>query len=387
MASWQPAGTMTTTPDGRRWFKVVDDLNVWLPDFGAQLNAQFTALYNRHLHGGPFDEVAFRTAAFAYLDAQHAAGQNPDRFFDAMTGLGIPTPGTPVAWTGVWEWALAIAHDWEGAAPGRRVHKGTGYYFAGMRDIALGDLERGFLYMHQAAVEDRTSTGSPNPPRPAIWFITVDPRDPGQAYHDKVVEYEAVLDGFLSAYRSASRGGLDLVALRDRFTRYPDLLDAFTTLAYVVARTTRLGDPRTQRIRANPFAALILSQVSLQLCLVIEELLRRIITVTGAPTFGKLLARMPTGHAMDLTVSEVSHLNGLFHPTTFDANVTLLLDGLPLPGIRAFTPRETDLAIAYAIRNKTAHGLERPATTTLEFDRIVPRLFYALFAVLESLYP
>jgi hypothetical protein len=76
----------------------------------------------------------------------------------------------------------------------------------------------------------------------------------------------------------------------------------------------------------------VLGQVSLQLCLVIEELLRRVITVPGAPTFGTLLARMPPGFSMNLTVAEVVQLNGLFSPNRFDANVTLLLDGMPLRG-------------------------------------------------------
>lgn len=53
--------------------------------------------------------------------------------------------------------------------------------------------------------------------------------------------------------------------------------------------------------------------------------------------------------------------------------MVLLLDGHPLPGLRALTPRESDIAISYGVRNKTAHGLERPAATTLEFDRIANR--------------
>ncbi len=66
----------------------------------------------------------------------------------------------------MWEWALGIAHSWEATNPGRRLHKGTGYYFAGVRDIALGNLDRGFLYMHQAAEEDRMSVGGFLPPDP-----------------------------------------------------------------------------------------------------------------------------------------------------------------------------------------------------------------------------
>jgi hypothetical protein len=376
-----PAGPTATGPTAH------PGVQVTLEDVGAPMNAQFAALYNRHFNGTPLDEAAFRAATYAYLDAEHAAGRNPDPYFNNVGPLGLPAPGTPVWWTGIWEWVLAIVHDWEALPPGGRVHKGTAYYFAGMRDIALGDLERGFLYMHAAAEEDRMSTGLANPPRPAIWFVTLDPRDPGQAYHGKVVQYEAALLQLLADYRAAGRGTLDIAAIRDRFSRYPDLLDPITTLGYVVARWLRLGDPRTRRIRANAMATVAVSQLALQLCLVIEELLKGAITMTPPVAFGKLIGHVPSGHGMDLTTAEVVILNGAFAPTTFDANLTLLLDNLPLVGIRGLSPRETDLAVAYALRNKTAHGLERPAAATVEFERMMPRLFFALFAVLEELYP
>jgi hypothetical protein len=105
------------------------------------------------------------------------------------------------------------------------------------------------------------------------------------------------------------------------------------------------------------------------------------------PTFGRLIANIPPGHGYALSGPEVGLLNGAFDAATFDTNLTLLLDQLPVPGIRPLSPRETDLAVAYAMRNKTAHGLERPAAATVEFERIMPRLFHTLFAVLESLYP
>ncbi len=71
----------------------------------------------------------------------------------------------------------------------------------------------------------------------------------------------------------------------------------------------------------------------------------------------------------------------------FDAVVGELLAGTTVTGFgRTLTDRETDLAIAALIRNKSAHGLERPGATTRQFRDIVPRLFFALFAAIEGLY-
>jgi hypothetical protein len=355
-------------------------------ELGADLAARFLALDGALRGGEPFDEAAFWAAAFAYFDRCLVGGTNPDPFFNWIGSLALPRPGTPLALTGLWEWALAIVHTWEDAAPGRRVHKGTGYYFAGMRDIALGNLDRGFLYMHQAAVEDRISTGDPMPPRPAIWFITLDPRDPGQAYHEKVKEYEAYLAAQLAAYRDSGRGGLTIGSLRERLVRHDALLDSITAIAHIVARASSLGSPKTRRIRSSDFAGLVLSQLGLELCLVLEELMLR---PDGSPggTFKPLAAWYAPQAGMPLTEAELGQLNGRFK-AAFEQTLIEVLDGRQVASFsRSLSDRESDLVAAYGIRNRSAHGLERPAAVSTEFDRLMPRLYFASLLSLVVGYP
>jgi hypothetical protein len=354
-------------------------------ELGADLAGQFGAL-EAGLRGAPFDEAPFRVAAFDFFDRCVTAGVNPDPFFNWIGTLALPLPGTPLAVMGLWEWALAIVHEWEDAAPGRRVHKGTGYYFAGMRDIALGNIDRGFLYMHQAAVEDRLSTGDPMPPRPAIWFITLDPRDPNQAYHDKVREYETYLDAQLAAYRESGRGSLTIASLRERLGRHDELLDVMTTIAHTVARASSLGNPRTKRIRSSDFAALILSEVALELCLALEELMLR---ASGSPggTFHPLATWCAPRAGMALTGPELGQLNGRFR-NAFKQTVAEVLDGRQVATFsRPLSDLESDLVVAYGVRNRSAHGLERPTALSAEFDRLLPRLYFAAFTAFEALYP
>jgi hypothetical protein len=74
-------------------------------------------------------------------------------------------------------------------------------------------------------------------------------------------------------------------------------------------------------------------------------------------------------------------------PGGFDTVVGELLAGVAVTGFSgALTDREADLAIAVLVRNKSAHGLERPGAAARQFDQIVPRLFFALFAAIEDLY-
>jgi hypothetical protein len=179
-----------------------------LKSLSADLDQAFANLLASRFYGATFDEAGFRRAAHGWFDARASTDQgNIDPFFDNFTPLALPWQHAQRANMELWEFALAVALDWEGAHPGRLLHKGTGYYFAGVRSIELGDIERGFLFMHRAVLEDRRSTHSDAPPRPAYWFITLDPRDPNQAYHTKVVEYEQYVERHLRAYRRTGQDG------------------------------------------------------------------------------------------------------------------------------------------------------------------------------------
>lgn len=366
------------------WVALPFDPNTVLRPLTPQLDAAFAALYANVRHGAPFDEAVFRAAAAAYFNDRYAADRNIDRFFDNFGLIGLPFATTRLGWIGIWEWALSIVHGWE-SATGRKLHKGSGYYFAGVRDIAVGDLDRGFLYMHQAAAEDARSIGVALPPRPAVWFITLDGRRIEQAYREKVLEYERHLRNRLRSYGRHGRGSLTLARLRARLARHPQLLDAVTTIAHVVARLSRLDRRTTRRIRESEFAVLLLSQVSLELCLVIEELMAGVFG--RGKTFKPLAADYAPQAGLALTDAELGQLNQLFI-TDFDTTLTSLLGHRPVPSFgRLLTPQEADLTIAYGIRNRSAHGLERPDVGARRFDRVVTRLFYALFKTLEVLYP
>ena len=355
-------------------------------ELGPALAGQFLALAEAIYNDRPIDEVSFRAAAFDYFDAHAAAGTNPETYFNWIGQLALPRPGTPLAHTGLWEWALRIAHEWE-ARSGKHVHKGSGYYFAGIRDIALGDLDRGFLYMHQAAVEDTYPDRDRLPDSPAGWFLSLDARRADQTYYDKVAEHEAYLERQLAAYRAASRGTLTLDDLRARYQVHGILLDAVTTIAHVIARIRRLDSNRTREILDNRFAALLLTQVSLELCLVIEDVLQR--KILAGATLGALASRYPAGLGISFTTNEIGELNSLaWTPAGFDTAIEELLAGTTtVTGFsRTLSDREADLAIAHLVRNKSAHGLERPEAAARLFGQIVPRLFFVLFAALEDLY-
>lgn len=113
-------------------------------ELGSALAGQFLALAEAISNNRAIDQAPFRDAAFDYFDGHRRQAQARTPTSNWIGQLALPRPGTPLAHTSLREWAMGIAHDWE-ASRGRHQHKGSGYYFGGMRDIAMGDLDRGFL--------------------------------------------------------------------------------------------------------------------------------------------------------------------------------------------------------------------------------------------------
>lgn len=139
-------------------------------------------------------------------------------------------------------------------------------------------------------------------------------------------------------------------------------------------------------IRQNDFAHLLISQAALELCLVVEELLRHKVP-SSAKTLGRMLEQYPKGHGVAFTGSEIQAMSRAFDFTSFDPSLAAVLSTGRVPGItRALTVREQDLAVVYAVRNKSAHGLARPTGVAGDLGRVIERLFFAIFAAFEGLY-
>ena len=55
----------------------------------------------------------------------------------------------------LWDSLLQFAYKWESINVGKRIHKGTPYYFWGVTCILNNDIDKGFLLMHQGLEEDK----------------------------------------------------------------------------------------------------------------------------------------------------------------------------------------------------------------------------------------
>jgi hypothetical protein len=320
-----------------------------------------------------------KAAAFTYFDECAAAGRNPDGYFNMVNTIALPTPDRALGNMRFWEPAIQIALDWEAERKNHH-HKGSGFYVAGMRDIMLGNLDRAFLYMNQAARDDAWPDPNGLPDSPAGWFLTFDKERADQAGYELVVPYADYVERHLVAFRDTGRGALTRAALRDLYRDEARLAFPMIALGHAVARLVQIEE-HPAAIHTSRFSALFRSQAHQELCMVIEEVLAIAFPVAG-DTFGKLVrAYAPT---VGMKPDDVSRFDAEMraHP---DGLLDELLDGTKVTAYSgSLTEMQADLMVALVVRNKSAHGLDRPADR--RHSAITPRLFYVLFGALEHLY-
>jgi hypothetical protein len=359
-----------------------------LAPLGGPIDAAFPALYSALATGGAIDWRSFHAATAELLNAR---GQDPaavDAYFNNFT----------IAWTTylqqgafrnagqIWLHALYPVYEWE-EATGQQVHKGTAYYFSGATAILAGDIDAGFLFMHQALEEDRRTTGDPRPDRPAWRFVSLDSVSLEQFFRPRVVRVAHFVSDRLERYRRECGGTLGLVSLRDKLLAYPDRLEAAFYFFYAMFKADRLLSIESG-FRVSPFAALLDATILFHVYVALEELLRYEFP-TGGAMHGLVVQ---TSMRLNLSVHALAPvtgqdaINAVRGAFLWDAEATLraVLDrqfpSLPL------TPSELALAIAPPMRNHAAHRLQALPVLLERFDDLLQLALTSIFFVIEQLY-
>jgi hypothetical protein len=326
------------------------------------------------------DLERWRDAVNEYLDRT----DQPNVLFNILGREWLRAVVGPVQQPNLLQHTVGLVEQWDAAHDPDRRHKGTPYYFLGMGYILLGDIDRGFLYMHMAFREDQLSSGKPDPAQPAMRFVTLDATSDQQAFKDEVDEYAAFIEARMRRYRARTGCALTLPALRGKVIPEQSLWDDMFHLNYATARIRRL-EAWGHVANTTPFGVNLLAQALGDLCLVAEEWMRY-----GWPLdaeFFQLAVKYlhdtgykNTADASLRAVSKASKAQG-----AWGATVEGLLDGTFRDGIRALAPREADIALAYLIRNRAAHSVKADPILASRFEDIESRVYAAIFGIVEQL--
>jgi hypothetical protein len=347
------------------------------------MKAAFGPFYEAAVNGVPPESGAFDEVAFAYFDERGNDPAAVDEFFNAFTPLWSHhlAVGALEGASAVWPWALRPALAWEGNR-GRRLHKGSAFYFAAMTAILSGDLDAGYLYAHRGLEEDRQTHGVVSPRTPSLSLVSMDADNVQQASRLWVIEKAQFVERALGVYRQTRGGSLDTVGLRARLLEHTDRIEPTFLFSYCVARFRRL-ETMMPGGHDSDFASQLRLNILFDLALVTDNLLRRI--APGKEQFIDLAVALSAAASLPLTKGDFRSINGSFK-ADFVGTAVAILDGhYTLVSGRQLAGLEGDLALAYGCRNRGGHHLSGGHVLNSRFDELRQSLLNTAFLAVEAL--
>lgn len=352
---------------------------------GGSVDDQFIALHSAYLGNGVIALTDFENASFQFFSANKTAYSRHDAYFENFTFIwnGFLASRDYEKAQEYWTMALEPALRWEKNNPGKRIHKGTPYYFWGMTALISGDLDKGYALMHQAVDEDTKSSGKLNPRSPAYLFVSLDYANPNQAFLPWLRKQMRYLDERQNSYSTTFSRRFILDDFRTKFLLSPPSLDIVFSFAFTVARLMRLSEvPKI--ILMNQFASQLETNLLFDLIQIIDGAI-----LFKNPTqvnFGQHAEYLLGKVGPKLTGNQLGEVNTA-KDVDFDKTIGDLLDGtFSLKGGSILSRVQSDVSLSYAIRNRGAHGVSAAPIISLRFHEIEQALLNVLYMTVDFLY-
>jgi hypothetical protein len=357
-----------------------------IEDLGECMNFQFLGLHESHFSGRGFDLTKFRSETLNFFDQNASNYHAHDGLFKNFTLIWqfFLNQGRFKNAEHLWDLALNIAHEWENKNQNKRIHKGTPYYFWGVTCILNGDLEKGFLLMHQALEEDKKTLQTDTPRTPAYSFVTLDYEEQNQFFKPKVTEIAKLVDEKLSAYHSLRGGTLTLPYFKSKFLEDVALQEVVFYFVFESFHLKKFLTEIEQRLTQNVFSSLLQANTIFTLCLIVDNVLKQ--KNPSQWKFRVLLEFLSSRSSLNLDKQKTGELNGAFKSNFSNTLQSLLSSQYHFQDGTTPQPIEEDLAITYGFRNFGAHRIEQQPVVYQNFDEISGRILNALFFSIERLY-
>jgi len=372
-----------------------------LEALSPQLDATFEKLHAAYYGNTPMSWDELAAAASQFFDDNIGNWGAHDAYFNNFTVIWRDLLANDRHTTAerLWSQALQPAWQWE-QTRSQRLHKGTPYYFWAMTSLLHGDIDRGYLLSHQALQEDVDSSGQQTPDTPGYALISLNYTKDNQAFRQWVTDQAAYLNGFLTDYNNTHHRTLKLEDVKRRFLDQPPSTETVFLFTYTLARFMNIARlPKTAT--TNQFAGQLEINLLFDLTLVIEEAIKEknpakrqannkkltfvhqgdyLLTSAGHPLHIVDEAGDPVaGPALRCT-------NKLFDDD-FDAALLAALDGtLAVPPNAALNRLQSDVELAYGIRNHASHNADSSPVIWNRFGEVQQALFRVFFAAIEHLY-
>lgn len=281
---------------------------------------------------------------------------------------------------------LQIIHQFE-ERTSIQIHKGPMYYFEGGTALILGQIDEGFLFMHKAYTEE-IRIHEPQP-TPSFNFVSLNFINNNQYFHVLVTDYIDYLQKKMIPYRFEKGTSIQI----DEFQKYflasnpqPDIVFSFT---HALAKLHQFSSISRLALNSD-FASQFELNLLFDLVLVIENALRIKHPASNsgkAILFPESATHLATSLQWNISQGHFTNTIRTEANKNYDKCMLDLLD-------RKFNFKhkiknlklESDLCIAYLIRNRGAHDLLSSNAISSRFQDIQQSLFNILFLTVEELY-
>lgn len=354
----------------------------------------YAAFFGRKL---PSVDDEFNTATFQYFDSYINNINSPaahDHYFMCFSPIwnALLALGKLGMAERLWELAYEPVQQWEQDHPGELIDKGYLCYMWGGTTLLNGNLDRGYLLIHQAVVEDSRTSQHPNPPTPSYALVSLDDEKPDQAFRDWVTEQRIFLEGFVRDYAVTHHRSLTIDDVKRKFLKQPLDYDAVFLLTFTVARLCGISGLASQAKR-NPFAGQIQLDLLFDLLLVIETAIRNVNPIKkkkgkngkiSTLTFydQALFLLRKAGYPHEKHVADVHRQ----FKNNLQAAIQDALDGTLQANSVRLDQLQCDVHLSYELRNRRAHDIATVPAIWNNFDRVQRAVFRSFCATVDFLY-
>lgn len=350
------------------------------------MDQRFDQLYAAYFGNASFRWEEFTDAAMQYFDSNAGSPAAAEAYFNNFTIIWnsiLQRGGSLERAERIWEQALQPALRWERANAGHRLHNGTPYYFWGMTSLLAGNVDQGYLLIHQAVEEDIRTSGQPVPNTPAFALVSLNYKEEHQAFRQWVLQQTSFFSDLIKNYNTIHRRSLTVDDVKQRFIDTPPNVETVFLLTYTVARLMKIA-ALPGHFTTNSFAGQLQLNLLFDLTLVIDAGIKR--RNPAGKTFINhaeyLLAAV--GHA--LTNRELRDVNGQFK-RDFEGTLVAALDTMLVLQPRTALDRlQCDVALVYGLRNHGAHNVEAAPTVWKRFQALQEAVFRVFCATIDYLY-
>jgi len=348
------------------------------------MDAALAVFYSSVGNTSVLDIELFDRSTFDFLSASGSDPARVDAYFNAFLPLWsiAMDRGDQRGAFNVLKWALRPVLAWEGA--NRAVHKGTAFYFQAMSALDCGDLDHGYHLMHAALNEDVRKHHAPDeyPDTPTTKFVVLS-KKPGQAAQHWVAWHADRLEARLLR----SPAGIPLDEFRTRLLERWDVRESTFLFSFVFARIEHV-DQKLTNVGGTLFTGVYRASLLLDLCIVVESLLRRSNSdLKDAKGFFQPAWRLSERSQLKLTQFDLQERFRALFASDFDGTLASALDGkllredgTPIVGL------EQSALVTYNFRNSAAHSAGASDVVKARYAEIADRVFDALFLTVKTFY-